>query len=145
MDSDLRSTVPASDPSDVDICEPVDNYEPPATDTERVVADIWGEILSLPRVSVAENFFDLGGHSVLVHMVREQLVQRLGTNTPLVDLFQYPTVRSLARHLDGDPAAERGSRADGVARRTGGLARLDRLRAQRIRPGTPASSLDPPR
>lgn len=73
---------------------------PPVTDTERVLAGIWSEVLELPAVGVEDNFFDLGGHSVLLHMVQDRITARLGTTPPLVDLFQYPTIRGLAGHLD---------------------------------------------
>lgn len=110
-------------------------YQPPATQTERVVAEIWAEILDLPQVSVLDNFFDLGGHSVLVHMVHDRLAERLGEAPPMVDLFKHPTVRALARHLDGNvqehDQPNTGRRA---AERVTGLSRLGRQRAQRTPP-----------
>lgn len=66
---------------------------------EDALAAIWCEVLEVPSVSADDNFFDLGGHSVLLHMVRDRIDERLGLSPPLVDLFTYPTVRSLARHL----------------------------------------------
>ncbi|MWK38143.1 amino acid adenylation domain-containing protein [Actinomadura sp. J1-007] len=120
--------------------EPRDAPEVPATPTERAVAAIWSDVLELPEVGVADNFFDLGGHSMLVYRVRDRLVERLGHSPPIIDFFQYPTVRALARHIDGTgpsaaapdapdaPDAE-GTDADGGRQR--GLARLERRRARR--------------
>ncbi|MBG6090375.1 non-ribosomal peptide synthetase [Actinomadura viridis] len=117
---------------------PAGAREPPVTPTEDLVAGIWSAVLGLPEVGVADNFFDLGGHSLLVHQVRERLVERLGHGPPILDFFQYPTVRALARHIDGGPrdgaaagaAADRsGARAPDGRRR--GLARLERRRARR--------------
>ncbi|GHJ98950.1 phosphopantetheine-binding protein [Streptomyces sp. NPDC003753] len=104
---------------------------PPATDTERVLAGIWCEVLELPEVGAEDNFFDLGGHSVLLHMVQDRITARLGAAPPLVDLFQYPTVRGLAAHLDGDGGA--GEPLGRTARRPGGG--RSRLAARRARTG----------
>lgn len=106
---------------------------PPATDTERVLTGIWCEVLELPEVGVEENFFDLGGHSVLLHMVQDRITARLGKNPPLVDLFQYPTVRGLAGHLDGGAEGEPLHRE---ALGSGGRARLAGRRDRRARIGT---------
>lgn len=107
--------------------------DPPRTATERVVAEIWGEILELPTVSVLDNFFDLGGHSVLIHMVHQQLVERLQKDPPIVELFNYPTVRALASYLDGAAAGDTRETARTAAERRSGLARLGKRRGQRIR------------
>ncbi|GAA2271141.1 hypothetical protein GCM10010430_66270 [Kitasatospora cystarginea] len=80
----------------------------PTGDIERVVADVWREVLATERVGVDDNFFELGGHSLLVVRVQSRLTETLGRAVPVVDLFQYPTVRALARHLaagDGPTAA----------------------------------------
>jgi sugar O-acyltransferase (sialic acid O-acetyltransferase NeuD family) len=73
---------------------------------ERDIALVWGEILQLAEVSVEKNFFDLGGDSLLALRVCERLRQRLGGHPCIMDIFHYPTVRDLARHLhngaDGD-------------------------------------------
>ncbi|MGW3009357.1 phosphopantetheine-binding protein [Streptomyces sp. NPDC001219] len=106
---------------------------PPATDTERVLTGIWSEVLELSEVGVEENFFDLGGHSVLLHMVQDRITTRLGKTPPLVDLFQYPTVRGLAGHLDGGVAEEPLRRE---ALRSGGRARLAGRRDRRTRTET---------
>lgn len=95
-------------------------HEPPATATERTVAGIWSEVLRLPEVGVLDNFFDLGGHSMLVFQVRDRLVERLGHSPPILDFFRYPTVRTLAGHIDGgedrDTAPEAGDRRRGLSR-----------------------------
>ncbi len=52
-----------------------------------------------------DNFFDLGGHSLRLLEVQERLARELDREIPLVDLFQFPTVGALARHLAGGAAA----------------------------------------
>jgi acyl carrier protein len=78
----------------------------PATETERLIAGIWADVLGQAAVGATDRFFDLGGHSLLMVDVHGQLEAALGREIPLVDLFEYPTVRTLAAHLSGrDPAA----------------------------------------
>ncbi|MGD3111879.1 phosphopantetheine-binding protein [Streptomyces sp. YGL11-2] len=97
--------------------------------TADVIAEIWCEVLELPEVGVDDNFFDLGGHSILLQMVHERVILRTAKDVALLDLFNHPTVRSLARHLDDDatdaPAAGAGRR-----RTSGRVNRLGNRRAQ---------------
>ncbi len=74
----------------------------PRTDMERTVAGIWQELFDNPRVSLEANFFDLGGHSLLLVQAHRKLQQALGRSLPIVTLLQHPTVRSLARQLAGN-------------------------------------------
>ncbi|RKE21815.1 non-ribosomal peptide synthetase/MFS transporter [Streptomyces sp. TLI_171] len=80
----------------------------PATETERAVAGIWAEVLGVPLPGRDEDFFDLGGHSLLgikvVARLRAALPDAAGLS--LMDLFKNPTVRALAA-LAATPAAER--------------------------------------
>ncbi|WP_413760826.1 phosphopantetheine-binding protein [Streptomyces sp. MMBL 11-3] len=103
---------------------------PSATDTERAIAEIWSEVLEERQVGPEDNFFDLGGHSVLLHLVQDRITEELGRKPSLVDLFTYTTVRALARHLDGDTAGP--ARSGSAAERAGGRARLQQ-RARRTR------------
>lgn len=72
----------------------------PATDMEQRIASIWSEILGVSEVPVDKTFFDLGGHSLLVARVRGRLEQQLMRSIAMADLFEYPTVRTLAAHLE---------------------------------------------
>jgi amino acid adenylation domain-containing protein len=89
----------------------------PASELERTIAGIWEEVLVLPRVSVVENFFDLGGHSLMTLQVYGRLRRDDRHELSLIDLFRFPTVRALAEHLDSARAVtatlpESRSRAD---------------------------------
>jgi acyl-coenzyme A synthetase/AMP-(fatty) acid ligase/aryl carrier-like protein len=79
------------------------SYVPPQTPTESLLAGIWGELLGLERVGVEENFFDVGGDSILMTQVISRARLR-GLRLDHLAMFRYPTVRSLAAHLDGDVA-----------------------------------------
>ena len=87
----------------------------PATQIEREIADIWSGLLDIQSVGRDDNFFDLGGHSLLIVDLRRRLEQRLDTTLTIVELFQYPTVRALAQHIGssdtpGDAFSETRSR-----------------------------------
>ncbi|SES10951.1 Phosphopantetheine attachment site [Streptomyces sp. yr375] len=105
----------------------VSHGNPPGNETAAVVAEIWCEVLEVPEVGDGDNFFDLGGHSLLLQMVRERVVQRLGKEVELIEFFTHPTVRSFAHHLDHGGAAETGNSR---RRPTGRVNRLGNRRAQ---------------
>ncbi|MCB1055589.1 MAG: LLM class flavin-dependent oxidoreductase, partial [Acidobacteria bacterium] len=74
-------------------------YAPPDSETERVIATVFGELLGLSSVSIDDNFFDLGGNSVLIVEANSRLRSALGRSISVIKMFRHPTVRSLARHL----------------------------------------------
>jgi amino acid adenylation domain-containing protein len=78
--------------------------EPPRTGIEEIVARIWGGLVRLDVVDRHANFFDLGGHSLLALRAQAELEGALGRDVALIDLFRYPTVAGLARHLAGQPS-----------------------------------------
>lgn len=84
------------------------DFVAPRTETEAIIAAIWREALQLPAVGMHDNFFDLGGHSLLLLRVHHQLQTQLGQSIAVVDLFQFPTIRSLSEHL----AAQRRANLD---------------------------------
>ena len=84
-------------------------YAAPENETERKVAAIWRDCLSLNDVGIDDNFFDLGGHSLLLVKVHGRLRTELDAQLSLVDLFRYPTVRLTAAALEADAAGRSGS------------------------------------
>ena len=77
----------------------------PQTELERKIASVWQEVLRLEKIGTEDNFFDLGGHSLLLIRVASKLEATLGTKLPIVALFQYPTVAALAAHVAGHRSA----------------------------------------
>jgi len=79
---------------------------PPRSRTEIAIARIWQEILKLRVVGLQTNFFDQGGHSLLLLQVQDRIKDELGAEIPVTDLFKYPTVETLAQRLvqRSDPA-----------------------------------------
>lgn len=67
--------------------------------TEQRVAAIWSDLLETKAVGMRENFFDLGGHSLLLVRVHARLRDEFVANISITDLFRFPTVESLAAHL----------------------------------------------
>lgn len=76
-----------------------DVYQEPATRTEKLLANIWKEVLHLEKIGVHDNFFVLGGDSILSIMIRNRC-EAEGIRLKTVDLFQHSTLKTLARYLD---------------------------------------------
>jgi len=72
----------------------------PRTETEKALAEIWGELLQA-EVGVDEDVFDLGAHSLMAMKALTQIRDRFQVNLSLRNLFEYPTIAGLAGVLDG--------------------------------------------
>ncbi|KXK62460.1 hypothetical protein AWW66_08440 [Micromonospora rosaria] len=110
-----RNRLPLPDP------EPTDGYRAAATDTEKVVAAVWSEVLGVERIGRQDNFFALGGHSLLVTRVVFRLGEEFGVDLPLRVLFETATVAELGYEIDvlvawgaGERDSTAGSPAAGV-------------------------------
>ncbi|HSF40847.1 MAG TPA: amino acid adenylation domain-containing protein, partial [Thermoanaerobaculia bacterium] len=103
----------------------------PRGETERAVARVWQEVLGVDRVGAHDNFFDLGGHSLLMprlHALLKAALGERGRGLTLVDLFRFPTVGTLAGFLHpagSEPEPLERSRDRALARQ-GALERRDR-------------------
>ncbi|HYW19656.1 MAG TPA: amino acid adenylation domain-containing protein [Nodularia sp. (in: cyanobacteria)] len=75
------------------------NYQAPQSEVEKSIAKVWKQVLKLEKVGINDNFFDLGGHSLLVVEVNNKLRKILQRDLSIVDIFQNPTIKSLAEHL----------------------------------------------
>jgi amino acid adenylation domain-containing protein len=80
-------------------------YAAPKSELERIIATVWQEELKVETVGIHDNFFDLGGHSLLLARVHSRLREALDRDLSLVELFKNPTVSSLAAALSAQPAA----------------------------------------
>lgn len=92
-----RSALPAPDVKrpDLDVA-----YAAPATPVQKTIAGIWAGLLGLDRVGIDDNFFDLGGNSLLsIQAVAE--LEGHGFELPIVKLYQHPTIRACAAFLEG--------------------------------------------
>ncbi|MFF0717652.1 amino acid adenylation domain-containing protein [Micromonospora sp. NPDC003816] len=90
----------------------------PRDEVERQLADLWAEFFARDRVGVTENFFTLGGNSLLAVRLMARIRARTGRVLPLAELFARPTIRHLADLVRDTSAPDR--RAALVPIRTGG-------------------------
>ncbi|MDN3689555.1 non-ribosomal peptide synthetase [Cyclobacterium jeungdonense] len=72
----------------------------PETAEEKMVAEIWKEALGLTNIDITDNFFDLGGHSLIAVKVVTLIEKASGTLLPLSILFKYPTIQQLGAFLE---------------------------------------------
>jgi amino acid adenylation domain-containing protein/non-ribosomal peptide synthase protein (TIGR01720 family) len=79
------------------------DYVAPETRIERAIADIWRDILRVERLSLTDNFFDVGGHSLLAALVVSRVHASIGQTIALRDIFENPTLGGLARHVERLP------------------------------------------
>jgi hypothetical protein len=79
----------------------VRGYEAPVGEIETKLAEVWAEVLKLEKVGRHDNFFNLGGHSLLVVRVVSRLQQVLSVEVAIRDLFVHPELANLAGHLHG--------------------------------------------
>lgn len=74
-------------------------YAAPRTPVEKLLAEIWAEILNLDRVGIHDNFFDLGGHSILAVRLAAEIERKFRKNVPVAMPFQAPTIAHMAKAL----------------------------------------------
>ncbi|MEU9456740.1 amino acid adenylation domain-containing protein [Streptomyces sp. NPDC048277] len=96
-------------------------YTAPRSDTERLLAEIWAEVLGVPRVGVDDRFFDLGGDSILSIRVISRIRTWLGRHVSPRQLFDAPTVAGLASALDAEGSPVGGRTGPVRAERSGPL------------------------
>jgi amino acid adenylation domain-containing protein len=78
----------------------------PATEAEQLIGGVWCNVLNMSRVDRRDNFFDLGGDSLLIAQVRVELELLFSRPIPITELFRYPTVSSLGAFLsEGEPTS----------------------------------------
>lgn len=76
------------------------HYVAPRTETEIILADVWAEVLGLEKVGIEDNFFDLGGHSLIATQLVSRLCKRFKIDLPLRTLFETGTVEKLAEKIE---------------------------------------------
>jgi acyl carrier protein len=99
-------------------------YAAPATPAEQALAAIWAEVLGIEAVGLDDNFFDLGGHSLVAVKLVARIQASLGIDLPLRAVFDAPTLGAMATLAE---AATREPR-DPPARTDGPIGALERRR-----------------
>ncbi|MCL8536243.1 amino acid adenylation domain-containing protein [Chryseobacterium gallinarum] len=93
--TDIRSLRDLADKEARDLI----SLEPPTNETERIIADIWSSELERPVINITDNFFDIGGNSLLVAVVAVALQRKLDMKVYLRDIYQYPVLQDLSEVL----------------------------------------------
>jgi hypothetical protein len=81
--------------------QPAREFLGPRTDTEKAVAAIWAELLGVPNLGLHDDFFDLGGQSLLAIKAVSRLGDAFDVALSLRTLFERPTIAGLAEIIDG--------------------------------------------
>ena len=89
-----RKMLPAPNLNRSQLAEPL---VAPRDELELQLAKIWENVLGLQNIGMKDNFFDLGGHSLLVVRLFDRIQKRFGRHLPLDIIFQAPTIGQLAR------------------------------------------------
>ncbi len=108
-----------------------EEYLQPTNETEQAIARVWGEVLKVEQVGVKDNFFDLGGNSLLLVQAHRKVCQALSREIPITDMFRHPTVKSLASGLRDTGSAPTSPTA-GVATRANQQRAAQQARRQRM-------------
>ena len=91
-----RRALPAGDTARA---EDGESYLAPRSSMERTIASIWQELLKVDKVGVNDNFFGLGGHSLLLVHAQSKVTEVLRVKVSMVEMFKYPTISALAEFL----------------------------------------------
>ena len=105
-----------------------------ASRTQERVSALWKELLQLDRVGITQNFFELGGNSLLLMRLGAGIEQTFGKKVSAVEIFRYPTIGKLAAFLDSDSGEGDQPDLDGARQRA--AARKVRMAARRTPLGT---------
>lgn len=78
----------------------INQYVAPRNETERILAEIWKELLGIENVGIHDNFFELGGHSLLIVKMVSHIKKHLSVSVPVLLLFQFNTISDISSYLE---------------------------------------------
>jgi amino acid adenylation domain-containing protein len=76
------------------------HYVEPQNDSEKEISKIWSSVLEIDKPGAETNFFELGGNSIDIIKINSRIKEKMGIEIPVVQMFRYPTVRSLAEYIN---------------------------------------------
>ncbi len=122
-----RRALPAPEPASV---QTKVEFVAPENELQTRIAEAWTEVLGIDRVGLKDNFFDIGGHSLLMVRLHRLLKDRVPKPLAMTDLYRFPTIADLAEHLGGS------DESPGLAQSTDrAQKRRDMLKQRRRRTG----------
>ncbi|NEP06451.1 MAG: non-ribosomal peptide synthetase, partial [Okeania sp. SIO4D6] len=77
-------------------------YVVPKSETEQQIAKVWQEVLKLEKINIHDNFFEVGGNSLLLIQVSGKLKEIFKIELQVVELLKYPTIYYLSQHIKGE-------------------------------------------
>mgnify|MGYP006344535785 FL=1 len=80
------------------------NFTAPRTEAEKIVANIWKEVLKIEKIDIYSNFFEIGGHSIMAVKVMSEVEKHIDKRIPVSALFEHSTIEKFAKLLN--PANE---------------------------------------
>jgi amino acid adenylation domain-containing protein len=95
---------------------------------EQKVLDIWKKLLQTELIGINDNFFDVGGHSLLLARLRTMLAEEFGCKLSIIEMFNFPTVSSMAKLVSCSPEAP----SDNTSAQQVAHSRLQQLQARRL-------------
>jgi len=105
----------------------------PQNDFENSIATVWRDALHLEKVGIHDNFFDLGGHSLLLVQVHSRVQRLVDRDLSLIEMFEHPTVHSLATHLGQETRHSLQENQNHIQNKIDSKSRITRQRLQRQR------------
>ena len=97
-----RKALPAPDFTNVT----GDDYVAPRNEIEAILTDIWKEVIGVSEIGINDNFFEIGGHSLLLTQVNSKMAETFQRDFSLIEMFTYPTISALAAYVAGDTAGQ---------------------------------------
>jgi hypothetical protein len=88
------------------------SYIVPRTALEQSIAQVWQDVLGVEKVGVFDNFFDLGGHSLLLVKAHARLRDVASKKLSILDMFRYPTIDALSKYVSQAPVTEQAALND---------------------------------
>lgn len=88
----------------------VTEYVAPRTPIEETLVDIWTQVLGVQQIGIYDNFFELGGHSLLATQLISRVREIFSVDLPLRNLFESPTILTLAENINAFRQAQAGGR-----------------------------------
>jgi hypothetical protein len=106
---------------------PAHPYTPPTNQLEEAIANIWQKLLNVSQVGRNDNFFDLGGNSLLAAQAHRHLLGVTEKKISVMELFCYPSIRTLSQYLESKPVAQKDKSSERVQ------SRLEAMKKQQAR------------
>jgi SAM-dependent methyltransferase/acyl carrier protein len=80
--------------------EEMGEYIAPSTEVERALGNMWSQLLRVDQIGVQDNFFDLGGHSLLGMKLITKVTEQFSVTLPVSAVFKYPTIEQMAKFIE---------------------------------------------